>query len=180
MNTFQKYMSDPENLKTVIAAVAVIVSFLSTLLALWSVYLQRKHNQISVKPLPDMIFGDYTNEIKVALHNHGLGPMILTKVEILKDEILLDDDLISLMPEPPKGIDWDDFVELLKDRILAPGEEKMLVKLSGNPTNKTFVNFRNKVREELAPLKVKVYYKGIYDKEETVFEKSLDWFRRPI
>jgi len=178
VSSWQQYISDPENLNNIIAGVAVGISFISTLLALWSVYLQRKHNQISIKPLPDIIFGDYTNEIKVALHNHGLGPMVLTKVEILKDGVVLDDNLISLMPEQPKGIDWDDFVELLKDRILAPGEEKMLVKLTGNPKNKTYGKFRDKVREELAPLSVKIYYKGIYDKEETIFEKELDWFRR--
>lgn len=180
MTTLQKFLSDPQNLNNLITGVAVVVSFLSTLLALWAVFLQREHNRISVKPLPDIVFGDYENEIKVGIHNHGLGPMILVNVEILKNQAVIADNVIDLMPDQPNGISWEDFVQLLKDRVLAPGEEKMLVKLSGNSKNKTFVNFRNKVREELAPLTVKIYYKGIYDKNVLIFEKSLDWFERPI
>jgi hypothetical protein len=63
MNPWQQYISDPENLNNIIAGVAVGVSFLSTLLALWAVYLQREHNRVSVKPLPDLVFGDYENKI---------------------------------------------------------------------------------------------------------------------
>lgn len=177
MTALQEFLSDPQNL---ITSVAVILSFLSTLLALWAVFLQREHNRISVKPLPDIVFGDYENEIKVGIHNHGLGPMILVNVEILKNQTVIANNVIDLMPDQPRGISWEDFVQLLKDRVLAPGEEKMLVKLSGNSENKTFVKFRNKVREELAPLTVKIYYKGIYDKNDRIFEKSLDWFDRPI
>jgi len=154
MTALQEFLSDPQNL---ITSVAVILSFLSTLLALWAVFLQREHNRISVKPLPDIVFGDYENEIKVGIHNHGLGPMILVNVEILKNQAVIANNVIDLMPDQPRGISWEDFVQLLKDRVLAPGEEKMLVKLSGNSENKTFVKFRNKVREELAPLTVKIY-----------------------
>lgn len=178
MNWWQQYISDPENLNNIIASIAVGVSFLSTLLALWAVYLQREHNRVSVKPLPDLIFGDYENEIVVEIHNNGLGPMILVRVEILNNNTVLADNLIDLMPDLPKGMDWDDFVKNLKDRVLAPGEEKTLVELSGSEKNKTFVNFRDKVRKALAPLTVKVYYKGIYDKNVLTFEKSLDWFGR--
>jgi hypothetical protein len=180
MNPWQQYISDPKNLDNMIAGAAVGVSFLSTLLALWAVYLQREHNRISVRPMPDIVFGDYENEIKVGLHNHGLGPMILVQVEILKNQVVMADNLVDLMPGQPRGISWKDFVKQLKDRILAPGEEKMLIKLSGSTKNKTFIKFRNKVREELSPLVVKVYYKGIYDKRVLVFEKSFGWFGRPI
>lgn len=178
MNSWQQYVSNPENLNNIIASIAVGVSFLSTLLALWAVYLQREHNRVSVRPLPDLIFGDYENQIIVEIHNNGLGPMILVGVEILKDNTVLADNLIDLMPSLPKGMRWDDFVKNLKNRVLAPGEEKTLIELSGNEKSKTFVNFRDKVRETLAPLTVKVYYKGIYDKKSRIFEQSLDWFGR--
>lgn len=178
MNPWQQYISDPENLNNIIAGIAVGVSFLSTLLALWAVYLQRQHNLISVRPMPDIIFGDYEDEIKVGLHNHGLGPMILVRVEILKNQNVVADNLIDLMPDQPRGVFWEDFVKKLKDRILAPGEEKMLIKLSGNSNNRSFIKFRDNVRQELAPLVIRVSYKGIYDKEVLVCEKSLDWFGR--
>jgi hypothetical protein len=178
VNWLQQYISDPENLNNIIAGIAVGISFLSTLLALLAVYLQREHNRVSVKPLPDLIFGDYENEILVEIHNHGLGPMIMVRVEILNNDTVLADNLIDLMPDLPKGMNWDDFVKNLKDRILAPGEEKTLVELTGSEKNKTFISFRDKVRKTLAPLTVKVYYKGIYDKKVRIFEKSLDWFGR--
>jgi len=180
MDFIQTFHHNSDNAGNLIAGLALLVSFISTLLALWAVRLQREHNRISVKPLPDIIFGDYENEIKVGLHNHGLGPLILIRVEVLKDSSVVSDNLIDLMPDQTKGIFWEDFVQKLKDRILAPGEEKMLVKLSGNSKSKSFISYRNKVRKELAPLSVKIYYKGIYDKTELVFEKSLDWFSRTI
>ena len=85
-----------------------------------------------------------------------------------------------MVKQEPTAYSWDDFVKDLKDRVLAPGEEKTLVELSGDEKNKTFVSFRDEVRTALAPLTVKVYYKGIYDKKDRIFQKSLDWFGRNL
>jgi hypothetical protein len=37
--------------------------------------------------------------------------MILVRVEILNNNAVLADNLIDLMPDLPKGMDWDDFVK---------------------------------------------------------------------
>jgi hypothetical protein len=72
------------DLGNIIAGLALIVSCISTILALRAVALQREHNRISVKPLPDIILADYEDEIAVRIHNHGLGPMMIDKLEVLK------------------------------------------------------------------------------------------------
>jgi hypothetical protein len=177
MNLWQQYFSEPENLNNLIAGLALIVSFISTALALRAVALQREHNRISVKPLPDFIFGDYENEIKVKIHNHGLGPMIIEKVEVLENDNVIGNNLVDLMPIHPKTIPWEDFVRNLEGRILAPGEEKVLILLSGDSKNRSFITFRDKVREKLASLTIRIRYKGIYDKNVRVYEKALEkWF----
>lgn len=177
MTTWQQYVSEPENLNNMIAGLALLVSFISTVFALRAIALQREHNRVSVKPLPDFIFGDYEDEIKVNIHNHGLGPMTIDKVEVIENGKVVGKNLIDLMPSHPKSIPWRDFVRNLENRILAPGEEKALILLKGNTKNRTFTNFRNKVRTKLAPLTVRIYYRGIYDKDTLVYEKPLaDWF----
>jgi hypothetical protein len=177
MNSWQQYFSEPENLNNLIAGLALIISFISTAFALRAVALQREHNRISVKPLPDFIFGDYENEIKVKIHNHGLGPMIIDKIEVMENSSVIGNNLIDLMPIHPKAIPWEDFVRNLEGRILSPGEEKVLILLSGNPKNRSFITFRDKVRAKLALLTVRIHYKGIYDKSVLVYDKALEkWF----
>ena len=166
------------NLSNIIAGLALIASCISTILAIRAVALQREHNRISVKPLPDIILADYEDEIAVRIHNHGLGPMIIDKLEVLADKVVLADNIIDLMPTPPKDIFWDDFIKILAGRILAPGEEKVLIKLSDDSENKVFEDFRDEVRKKLAPLIVRVQYKGVYDKKTSSHERSLDWFGR--
>jgi hypothetical protein len=178
MNICQQILSKPELLSNLIASLALIVSCVSTILALRAVSLQREHNRISVKPLPDIILADYESEIAVKVHNHGLGPMIIEKLEILKGENTVADNLIDLMPSPPNDIIWDDFIKILAGRILAPGDEKVLIKLSGDSEDQKFVKYRDKARQALAPLVVKFYYKGVYDKKVLSHERSLVWFGR--
>lgn len=178
MNICQQIISEPKLMSDLIAGLALIVSCISTILALRAVSLQREHNRISVKPLPDIILADYENEIAVKVHNHGLGAMIIEKLEVLKGGNVVTDNLIDLVPSPPDDICWDDFIKILAGRILAPGEEKVLIKLTGDLKNQKFIKFRDTVRQSLAPLAVKIYYKGVYDKKALSHERSLDWFGR--
>ncbi len=177
MKEWLEYFSNPENLNNLIAGLALILSFVSTAFALGAVALQREHNRLSIKPLPDFIFGDYENEVMVKIHNHGLGPMTIEKVEVVENGKVIGNNLIDLMPIHPKSIPWKDFVRNLEGRILAPGEEKVLILLSGNSANRSFITFRDKVRTKLAPLTIKIHYKGIYDKSVLIYEKALEkWF----
>lgn len=177
MNLAQQYFSDQENLSNLIASLALIISAVSTILALIAIALQREHNRVSVKPLPDFIYGNYENEIKVIIHNHGLGPMRLLRVEVLENNAVIGENLIDLMPSLPKTITWEDYVRNLDERILAPGEEKALILLSGDEKKQVFVKFRDKVRNRLISLTVRIYYKGVYDKKELTYENALEmWF----
>ena len=99
--------------------------------------------------------------------------MIIEKVEVLENNNVIGNNLIDLMPIHPKAIPWEDFVRNLEGRILAPG----LILLSGNSKNRSFTTFRDKVRAKLAPLTIKIHYRGIYDKSVLVYEKALEkWF----
>jgi hypothetical protein len=171
-----------------IASVALILSFFSTVAALISVGLQRTHNRKSVTPYPDIIFADYEDRIGVYLVNKGLGPMIIKEFEVysgckwVKDRLsggeLVKNNLIDLLPPGTNGILWNDFTKVIKKRVVAPGEKMVIVELIGNPKSKKYASFRDNIRTLLKPLYLLVHYKGIYGQKMPILERSLEWFGR--
>lgn len=78
--TFGECLRDPS---TIIAICAVVISVIGLGLALWTGYLTRKHNRLSVEPILDIysILLDDKQCLSLDLENNGLGTAILNTVK---------------------------------------------------------------------------------------------------
>lgn len=157
-------------------AIALVVAAIALILTVWSVWVQRDHNKKSLRPYPDIGVANYENYLSVSFHNKGLGPLIITKVNIYKGQNLLGNNLVDLMPDLPKGITWSDYIQRIEGRVLAPGEEKVLLELKGDDKKTNFKNARKLIRQSLKDLKVQIYYKGIYEDNFSPCERDLERF----
>lgn len=162
-----------------VAFLALFVSGLSVWISVWSARAQRKHNELSVRPLAEVMVADYENSLRVKLRNNGTGPMII-KAVIVSDGATTKDCLIDWMPNLPGGRLWNTFTYALQNRTLQPGAEIVLLELTEHDGERNFSRCLDLVRKTLAPLTVNVEYTDIYESVMRPSRKPLTWFGRHV
>ncbi|HKC64289.1 MAG TPA: hypothetical protein VKB86_11655 [Pyrinomonadaceae bacterium] len=176
-NFFDFILVTPEVANAIAAFAAVFISFLSVILALWALAVQRRHNRLSVRPLAFISRADYEGRLSVKIHNNGVGPLIITSLQV-SDGKTIQESVIDCMTSLPKNIMWDDFTKDLKSRSLAPGGEIVLLQLSGDKSDPHFREVRDRCREVLRHLTNKLEYQDIYEQPMKPAERELSWFGR--
>lgn len=162
------------------AFLALFVSAISVGISVWAVNSQRRHNELSVRPLAEIMVGDYEHSLRVKLRNNGIGPMIVTAVTV-SDGTNAKPSLIDWMPDDlPNERDWNDFVDDIRGRTLAPGGEIVLLELTEYEKEVGFASCRDMVRAALAPLSLNVEYTNIYNTVMEPKRRDLDWFGRTL
>jgi hypothetical protein len=175
-NLFAIFLVVPDA-NTIAAIAAVLVSFLSVILALWALAVQRHHNRLSVRPLAFISRSDYEDRLSVKIHNNGVGPLIITSLQV-SDGKAIRESVIDWVTSVSENLTWDDFTKDLKGRSLAPGDELVLLKFTGDPTDPHFREIRDKCRNVLRHLTIKLEYLDIYEQPMKPAERGLEWFGR--
>lgn len=187
MNDLLAYLSKDANLTNALATVAsVIIALAAFTISLVSLYvshaalkIQRRHNVLSVKPIPMVSVADYEDRLTVKILNNGSGPLIIKDVQV-KKESQVRESLIALMPSLPDGMYWATFVGPIKDRSLLPGNEIKLLELTGDHSEIEFETVRDGCRAALSQLAVVVEYTDVYGTVFPFHEKQLSWFARNL
>jgi len=187
MNELLAYLAKDVNLTNALATVAsAIIALAVFIISLVSLYvshavlkIQRRHNVLSVKPIPMVSVADYEDRLTVKILNNGSGPLIIKDVQV-KNESQVRESLIAWMPSLPDGMYWATFVGPVKNRSLLPGNEIKLLELSGDHAENKFEVVRNNCRAALSPLTVAVEYTDVYGSVFPLHEKQLSWFARNL
>ncbi|MDR0898080.1 MAG: hypothetical protein LBN04_09510 [Oscillospiraceae bacterium] len=161
------------NTTDLLALVAVVLSLVSISSTIVLGFLQHRHNKKSVRPICDIQFFDFDNDIAVFLRNVGTGPLTVKKIECSNGE-RSSSKLIELMPEIEGH--WAQYTEDIADRTIAVGEKITLIEL--HPANE---QDRNHVRWALAPITICVVYTDIYGEERfTQWQNSIFLARHTV
>lgn len=158
---------------------ALFVSCVSVWISISTARSQRRHNELSVRPLAEVTVADYEDSLRVKLRNNGSGPMIVLALTV-SDGANARESLIESMPELPQGRPWNTFTHALRRRTLQAGAEIILLELTGHENEANFSVCRDRIRRALAPLTVNVEYTDIYDIVMRPCRKSLSWFGRNL
>lgn len=161
------------------AILALFVSCVSVWISISSARSQRRHNELSVRPLAEVTIADYENSLRVKLRNNGTGPMIVLAVTV-SDGANAHESLIEWMPALPNGRPWTTFTHALRHRTLQAGAEIVLLELTEHKNEANFSACRDRIRAALAPLTVNVEYTDIYDAVMRPCRKQLSWFARNL
>ena len=155
----------------IIALCALVISTFSIGLTIHFSRLQVGHYKKSVRPIAQIILGDYEDSLYVEVHNVGVGPLLISQLLIhYKDEKY--SRLIDLFGDIDQV--WDDFVETVDGRAIPVGGKIVLAKIT--PENN---QIRDKVRELLSQVTIVVDYNDVYNQEFHT-EKTLDFFGRSL
>lgn len=162
---------------TVVALAALIVSLVSLFVAARTLKHQQTHNILSVRPIPMVSTADHEDRLSVELKNTGTGPLIIRGITVT-GQGGPKAYLRECMPPLPEGISWKTYLGPLKGESLGPGESVTLLELVGDASDAAFGEFRNKCRQSLGPLSVRIHHTDIYSSERPPHEHSLAWYSR--
>ena len=176
-NTTTQTISAFADVASVVSALAaVVIGYFSIRLASRSLM----HNKLSARPIPQILFADYDNLLRVKIRNEGAGPLIIRAVSV-SDGTESKDDVFSWMPVLPAGITWSNYSSIFADRTVLTGNELILLELDNRNKEfgaQKFNKFRDLCRAQLAPLTVCVTYTDVYDSRFEPRCRALDWFSR--
>ena len=161
-----------------VALAALVVSAVSLFVGRATLTHQRRHNVLSVRPIPEVTVADHEDSLRIKLRNHGSGPLIVTEL-CVSDGGRVEKALIDWMPDLPDDLLWGNFAAPINDRrSLLAGSEIILLELNGDAQNPTFATARDGVRAMLGRLTVTVRYTDIYESHFDSYTRDLSWFGR--
>ncbi|MEO7881294.1 hypothetical protein [Mucilaginibacter sp.] len=153
---------------------SAILSILTLLALIYQLYLQRIHNEKSVKPLVQIDLTDNSERL-IFLHvqNNGVGPFIAEKLLLFKDGQVYYNikDCLSLSARDYQHVAISESV----NKVIAPGA--YLEVFSKQFDIKAADIEIDDLRRQLAAIKLKVEGRDIYDNKIAV-ERELTWFVR--
>jgi hypothetical protein len=150
------------------------ISLLALLALLYQLYLQRVHNEKSLSPLPQIVLSDHEKKIYVHLRNNGVGPLRIENTTFTKNGISYSgiEDCLDLNP---KSYMHDSEVSESMRHVVLPGYylEIFSTRFEESAGDDEIEN----VRQQLAPITLKVNCRDVYDNKITI-ERNWLWFSR--
>ncbi len=172
----------PSDSQTIIAFVALLVSIVSVVFTYLALRHQRVHNIKSVKPIGQIIAGDYEHDIYIRIDNNGTGPLIIKKLEV-RNESLSASSVIDILPSDlVNRIFWKDFTNNINERAILPEHNLVLIRWVSENYDKTHSTQmsldKRDLRVSLKDLVLKLEYTDIYERNIFSVERRMDWFAR--
>lgn len=160
----------------VAALLALFVSVVALLIAWWAARVQRHHNKLSVRPVPEVTVADFEDALRVKLRNHGSGPLLIKSLRV-NGYNGTEKTLVAAVPALP-GRPWTNFAGEIDGRALLPGSEIVLLELADTDRELGFGSSRDLARKALAVATVSLSYSDVYESKFELYSKSLQWFGR--
>jgi hypothetical protein len=180
MRALFELLSKEKDLANAIAAVAsALTALIALFVSLWALHIQRRHNVLSIRPIPEVTIADYEDSLRVKLRNNGSGPLIVASLEVFNGSAAKG-SVIEWMPTLPGSRRWNHFAMALERRTIQPNGAVPLLELTAGEGEPLFEVCRDLTRAELSKLRVVVHYTDIYESALPPYEKSLAWFGRNL
>lgn len=151
----------------------VLISVLALLGLFCQVYLQRTHNEKSLKPLGQIDFRDRQDQLYVRVSNNGVGPMILDRLCFIKGgkAYATIEECLELDRRSYSRLDGHESVR----KVILPTSSLTIFETR-------FEEYEGEAaidhaRKQLALITLKVKFHDIYDNKMTI-ERDFQWFAR--
>jgi hypothetical protein len=151
---------------------ALIGIFAATYVTILANQIQKQQ----IRPVGNIILGDYENHLYVDLRNGGLGPLIVKSLKVKNSNSIEKINIIEFMPNNPNRGFWDNYINRIDERVIAPSDKINLIRLRTDLENNNQIKFRDSVRKHLATLTIQVEYTDVFGNAQPTLTKSLVFF----
>jgi len=164
---------DAQATNNIIATVGVIISVLAFFVSIRALRAQRRHNELSARPIVDATFG--RDDRLIELTNCGMGPALITSIRAqIEDECfdLMQDECLSRLAQSIAGVLKRDTVvtplRLTTQSPLPPGQSKPILSLRKPFSEQELDDIRLRLRT----VSLTVEYDCIYQKAHVFRHES--------
>lgn len=157
------------NYEFYIAFASIIVSILAFIISIWSGLETRRYNRLSTTPsLQFRLNTAWDQNVGIKILNLGIGPAIITRVELLfNNEILYpSNSRIKNMPELLEAMNINHpwvIYEIPGTEFYFPAEAEFELLVANN--KKIPEEAKKRFLESLSKTTIKIWYKSIYGKK---------------
>jgi hypothetical protein len=151
-----------------------VISLCALCATIFELYLNRRHNAKSLKPIPQIVLGDIQRQLFVHLQNNGVGPLVVEGLSFVKSGAEYP-GIQECLTSDPKSYNHDTEISRETPKVILPGAYLEVFGMIFDDHEGDVELSR--VRAELAGLRMKVIAKDIYDKKLTV-ARNFQWFAR--
>jgi hypothetical protein len=164
MDIVNAVQTDPQIL---ILFISLLVGFISIILTVVTLMWQRKHDRLSVRPIPVISINNLGSEINIPLENCGVGPLIIRQILIGRydeqNQVKFDEWVPEEFPKRQPHV-----VTVLHtlpfNSALSQGCKQNLLYCKINPSSQEQRIELNSIREELRKIiAFRVIYTDIYE-----------------
>lgn len=151
----------------------MVISGLALLGLFGQVYLQRTHNEKSLKPLGQIDFRDRQDQLYVRVSNNGVGPMIVDRLCFVKDgkSYKTIEECLHLDRRSYARLNGHESVR----KVILPNTSLTIFETSFEAhEGEAAIEL---ARQQLAPITLTVAFHDIYDNPTTI-KRDFQWFAR--
>ena len=151
----------------VIAILAVFVAACALGVSFQQLNMQRRHNRLSVKPVPSIETINLVQKVSISLRNIGPGPCFISGFKVVKDDKSFR-SVFAALPKRPESVKWDRYTPA-GDFVIAAGESALLVSYTNRWRSEESGPFLDEVKAALNGLVISFSYTDVYGSE---FERA--------
>jgi hypothetical protein len=146
----------------IVSISAIFIALASLAVTIWQGIITRKHNILSVKPIPDILISNFENKIAVTLENKGTGALIIKSFRAYCGNESKS-NIIDWMPILDDGIYWSNWLRDFEGSALKPLESKVLLEFTLDDHDKKQTEARDIIRKSLSKISIEIEYTDIYN-----------------
>lgn len=152
---------------------AIAISILALVATFYQLYLQRVHNEKSLKPLGQINFIDRQDTMFVHIQNNGVGPLIIEQLTFIMGnrEYTSIKDCLDIDPKSYMSID----VSASATKVILPGTYLEVFSIQFEPHEGE--SHKEPLRKKLSEISLRVKGRDIYN-NKIVIERGFQWFLR--
>ena len=161
-----------------IAFLALGVSAFSVMVGTLSLIAQHRHNRLSVRPICQITYRNYADEISVSIANSGVGPLIIEKLWIAKNEKIYEEfnSLVKSVIPCRQGY-YRKFIRANGKAISADSNLKIF-SFDRSDDHENYDAARDAARVEMQDSEIFVQYTDIYGQKYPVTTRKLEDFAK--
>lgn len=141
-----------------------IIAIVAILISIYSIYIQRRHNTLTYKPIPVVVKYNYTNHISVKIWNKGTGPLIIKSVNIDDSK-----NLIDVLPKKVRRFKFVEYINDFRDRTISPNSNLNMIEFKIRNNHKqeeaSYAKALTLIKKQLDKKVIKIVYFDIYNNQ---------------
>lgn len=162
------------NYELIIAFLALVISFISIILTVQTIRLQKIHNKLSVRPIPEIKLSKFGG-IKIKLKNVGLGPLICKELITRNQDGIVKDHIKDFIP-PELLLNGKLYTNRWNFTLL-PSESVTLIFIERENDNPRQIEALKLAMKALSELTIELKYESMYEELQPLYRKNLVWFK---